>query len=247
MEVIFKQENKDKLIEYLNDFLLQENDEKIVVLGSIDNNTFERLKDSIKNFTKLFIGVSKKYTTKKIVLDLANKDNVFYQNNNDYRNMLKENIIILKNANSISILVIPFELKEEIIENANNTLILIKLDNNEKNIESITNVIENYKQNIKEYPKLNEEAINFLSEKKAFRNEKADSLDKEINKDEIIKSFRSIQGVENKDEFLKMVEVHNKIKNKGFLKNEIEFSNMDDQTSNLNKDFDLEDDDIEFE
>lgn len=87
-----------------------------------------------------------------------------------------------------------------------------------------------------------------LEKNKAFRNEKADTLYKEIDKDEIIKSFRTIQGVENKDEFLKMVEVNNKIRNGNFLKNEVEFATLDDNNDNsLTQNFDLDDDDIEFE
>ena len=62
-----------------------------------------------------------------------------------------------------------------------------------------------------------------MENKKVFRNEKADTLTKEITRDEIIKSFRSSQNFENKDEFLKMIEVNSKIKNSTLLKDEVQY------------------------
>lgn len=248
MEINFKEVNNNDLYDYLNKFLLEKSKETLIVFGSIDNNTYERLEGSIKEFNRLYIGISNKYTTKKMLEELSDFENVFYQNNNNYREMLKENLIIKKELNYTKILIIPFELKEEIIQNANNNVILIKIKNDETNIEEINAFAKKYELNKLGYLKLTKGALKDLEKDKAFRNEKADTLDKEIDKDEIIKSFRTIQGIENKDEFLKMVEVHSKIKNKGFLKNEIEFTGLDDKNNNdLIQNFDLGDNDIEFE
>ena len=248
MEINFIECTIDKLVECFEEIGDEKGSDKILVLGSIDNNVYCLISKYITDFSKLYIGISKKYTTKKMIESLLSFNNVFFQDNNNYRGMLKENVIIQKKVNFVQITLIPFELREEIIENSNNSIIQIKIFDITNEKFNIANFIEKYQINKFDYLKLNKELFLQLEKNKAFRNEKADTLDEDINKDEIIKSFRTIQSVEDKDEFLKMVEVHSNLKNKEFLKSDIVFCNIEDSKAiNMIADFDLDDDEIQFE
>lgn len=238
--------DKDEFLNKVTELLQNKSEEKYVVLGRIENIVFDFVYTKKASFSKLYLGVSKKYTTKNMIEKVSNFNNVYFCNNDEYRNMIIDNLVIAKEKDTIVITVIPFEIRNEIIENSKNKLIEIEL--NEKDLSNdIKSLIDCYVENKNNYKILNSDVIKELENKKVFRNEKADTLTKEITRDEIIKSFRSSQNFENKDEFLKMIEVNSKIKNSTLLKDEVQYLDYKNEEQGISKkDIDF-DDDIKFD
>lgn len=238
--------DKDEFLNKVTELLQNKSEEKYVVLGRIDNIVFDFVYTKKASFSKLYLGVSKKYTTKNMIDKISNLSNVYICNNDEYRNMIIDNLVITKEKNTIVITIIPFEIRNEIIENSKNKMIEIEL--NEKDLTNdIKTLIECYVENKNNYQTLDSDVIKELENKKAFRNEKADTLTKEISRDEIIKSFRSSQNFENKDEFLKMIEVNSKIKNSTLLQDEVQYLDYKNEEESISKK-DIEfDDDIKFD
>ena len=246
MNLKFLELGKDDFLNKLSELLQKKCEEKYIILGRIENVVFDFVFTTETLFSKLYLGVSKKYTTKNMIEKVSNFNNVYFCNNDEYRNMIIDNLVIVKEKDTIVITVIPFEIRNEIIENSKNKLIEIEL--NEKDLSNdIKSLIDCYVENKNNYKILNSDVIKELENKKVFRNEKADTLTKEITRDEIIKSFRSSQNFENKDEFLKMIEVNSKIKNSTLLKDEVQYLDYKNEEQGISKkDIDF-DDDIKFD
>lgn len=235
---------KENIVNGIIELLGEEADEKIVVFGTIDDEGYKLFEESIlKNNPKLFLGVSKKYTTKALLEKVNKLENVYVYNNNENISIKNTNMIMICRENKVDIIISTFDFFENTINNTSSFVLKLSGDS-KSNIYQLYSEYHNFSL---DYIKLSQEIIEQLSTDKQLRNEKASTLSRNIDKDEIIKSFRNIGQVEDKDGYLKMLEVKNEFKKSKIDKSELIYSNdsdnLDDKRidiSNLDIDIDIE-------
>jgi len=170
-------------------------DEKVAVLGEIEDAVYNKLSKVIDDKTKLFLSAGRRYTTKLLFEDLLDRKSVFVCDNNlnDERNL--SNLIIVKNENEVKILLCGFPLTENNIENSASISVYVCGDVSE--IKGFDVVEQWFSEEKNGYVALTQEVLSTFSERKAFRNEKAATISDELDEDEIVKSFRNFEKILN--------------------------------------------------
>lgn len=179
----------DEVINEIKRIISVKQSEKIMVLGSIDDYSFEIFND-IKN-TLIYISIDKKYTTYKMMEDLLEKENVFVYDNNLHKDTKKENIIFNIDDDEIEMLMSSFEFTKDNLENADSIAIYIKGNKNDAEMKDILSLYEYYKNNLGGYIELDNNLLNNLEDNKSFRNSKINTIFEEMQIDEVISSFRN--------------------------------------------------------
>ena len=233
---------KQNILNEIENTLNKEAEKKVVVLGNIDDSGYELFEECFeRNNPDVFFSINKKSTTKVLLEKINNLENVYIHNNNDNIDMQNSNMIIIKNENGLEAIISTFDFSGNTINNTKSFVLVLKEEINEKS--SLYELYSTYDKTNSSYIKLSEEVIKDLKENKQLRNDKAATLTKAIDEDEIVKSFRNIAQVEDKDEYLKMLKIKNNIKKSNLGSSELIYGGEEE----INK-FDLNsDDDIEID
>ncbi len=185
-----------------------------IYIDNIDIDGVNILDNLIKNKDniKIFISISNKTITRTILEELKNiTPNIYYFNNNNSESK-NGNFIYLIDDNIVEILFVTPNFEEENIKNADSISIYLKGSISDKEISKLLKKLAIRES---EYIKLTKEVIEKLEDIKDLRNDKASTLTNIISRDEIKKSFRKINEVEDSEAFIQMVEMNSKIKYKG--------------------------------
>ena len=83
MNLKFLELGKDDFLNKLSELLQKKCEEKYIILGRIENVVFDFVFTTETLFSKLYLGVSKKYTTKNMIEKVSNFNNVYFCNNDD--------------------------------------------------------------------------------------------------------------------------------------------------------------------
>ena len=221
------------ILSYINNKIKDNNTIKYLVFSQIDDQTFEMLDKQISSIEKLFICIDRYYTTsqmfKGMLTNTKYKEVLVYANSNIVGNKLN-NLIVIMDGESVEVLILPFALTSFNVQNADSYIISIQGTINDLYIKEM---LDNYENN-KEYMELSEEFIQKCIEDKLFRNDKANNIYKDVNKDEIIQSFRNLGDSENYDETLKVIQKQTAARKFSLDKSELSFTIEETTNSNIN-------------
>jgi len=232
--------NKQNIIDKIGKMLDKDAEEKIAVLGSIDDLGYELFDECFKrNNPTVFLSINRKSTTKSLLEKISKLENVYVYNNNDNINMENSNVIIIKTSEGFEAIISTFDFFENTINNTSSFVLLLQEQQNEKSI--LHDLYTMYSKQNSKYTKLTEEVIESLQEEKQLRNGKASTLTQMIDEDEVEKSFRNIAQVEDKNDYLKMLKIKNAIKKSNLDSSELIYGGEETiSTINVNSGEDIE-------
>lgn len=202
----------NELENYINSFLINSDLQVDIYIDRIDKNgikIFNNVKSKDVNF---YISISNISITKDNLLDICKISSASYYNNNITSETINNNIILGKLKDKIKILFVIPSFEYESILKSNNISIYIEGQTSDEEIISILKKLDNNKES---YIKLDKEKIQDLQDIKDLRNNKATTLSNLVSRDEVRKSFRKINEVEDEDAFLEMVRLSSQINYKG--------------------------------
>lgn len=227
--------NENGIFNFIKDILNEGNKKKHVVLSQIDDQTMEKIDEWLsEKIESLYICIDRYLTTKKIFQNLLQSDkyiNKYVFCNSEMQGNRLNNLIMLESETQLEILIIPFCLTDFNLTASNSFAIYLSCNINEEN--SLKELFDLYLKKL-EYNKLTEEYVNECELKKLFRNDKANTLYKDVNKDEVIQSFRNITESDNVDETLRVIQSQSSAKKFSLDRSEMSFNITSDenQTSN---------------
>lgn len=210
--------------------VLNYKDRKIsMVLSQIDDQTIEKIdKCLLQTIESIYVCVDRYLTTKKIFQFLLESDkykNKYVFANGEVKGNRLNNLIILQSESQIEILIVPFCLTDFNLMTSEDFAIYLSGNINEE--EALKELLALYTKEL-EYGNLTQDYINECEQKKLFRNDKANTIYKDVNKDEVIQSFRNITDSDDVDETLRIIQSQAMAKKFSLDRSEISF-NIDDE------------------
>lgn len=202
----------NELENYINSFLINSDLQVDIYVDRIDKNGIEIFNNVKSKDVNFYISISNISITKDNLLDICKISSANYYNNNITSETINNNIILGKLKDKIKILFVIPSFEYESILKSNNISIYIEGQTSD---EEITNILKKLDNNKKSYIKLDKEKIQDLQDIKDLRNNKATTLSNLVSRDEVRKSFRKINEVEDEDAFLEMVRLSSQINYKG--------------------------------
>lgn len=192
MIVNFIRNENDAIKNKINDMFSKSSENKIIVLGSVDDYVFEMFnsKQIVSRYTQ-YISIDKRYTTYTMLEDLLQNENTYIYNNNSHTETKKENIIFCEDAEEIEVLISSFEFTKDNMDNSNSVVTYFKGKKSLYELSEVVKLYEYYKTNSGGYLKLTKELLDELNEERSFRNSKINTIFEEMQMDEIISSFRN--------------------------------------------------------
>jgi len=235
--------NENGIFNYIKEMVNKNSKEKYMVLSQIDDQAFEKIDECVSNeIDRLLICVDRYLTTKSIFVNLLNNDkytNKYIFSNSDMQSNRLNNLIMLKSEDEMEVLIVPFCITDFNLQTSNSFAIYLKGNLSEQNV--LQEIYNLYLYQM-EYEKLTEKYVNDCINKKLFRNDKANNLYKDVNKDEIVQSFRNLVETDNIDETLKVIKSQNNARKFSLDRSEISFNTDEIETINT----DALDNDIEI-
>ncbi len=232
--------NENGIFNFIKDILNEGEKKKHIVFSQIDDQTMEKIDGCLSEEVEtLYICVDRYLTTKKIFQTLLKSDNYINKYvfcNSEMQGNRLNNLIMLQSDTQLEILIIPFCLTDFNLSASNSFAIYLSGSINKEN--SLKELFDLYSKKL-EYNELTEEYINECELKKLFRNDKANTIYKDVNKDEIIQSFRTVAGADNVDETLRVIQSQSSAKKFSLDRSEISFNiTGDENQTNNNSTFD---------
>lgn len=237
--------NENGIFNFIKDILNDNNKKKYVFFSQVDDQVVEKLEEGLlQKVESLYMCIDRYLTTKKLFQKLLKSDkfiNKYVFCNSDIKGNRLNNLIVLQSGMQLEVLVIPFVLTDFNILTSNSFAIYLSGNIDEDN--SLKELFELYTKKL-DYAELTEEYINECEENKLFRNDKANTLYKDVNKDEVIQSFRNISESDSIDETLRVIQCQASAKKFSLDRSEMSFNITDDEFPNNNNS--MFDNDIEI-
>lgn len=213
MNTVFKY--NDKINECISNILSYTSGKTYICIDNIDIEEVNYLKEIINNNENLtiLISVSNKTITRTVLDELYNiNESIYFFNNNNTSNTINNNIIMHVDDNIIEVVFVIPNFERETLEKSNNISIHIFGSFEDEELKKLFDEINS---RVVRYTKITKDIINELEEIKDLRNDKASKITSLASRDEIRKSFRKINEVEDSEAFIKMIEMNSEIKYKG--------------------------------
>lgn len=238
--------NENGILKFITALLNEPNKSKSIVFSQIDDQALESIDECFsEKIEAIYMTVDRYLTTKKIFQKLLISDkyvNKYVSSNSELDGNRLNNLIVLESDKQLEVLFIPFCMTTFNLATSNSFAIYLACDISEAS--HLNELCESY-INKSEYDELTENYINGCEEKKLFRNEKANTVYKDVNKDEVIQSFRSITDSDDVDETLKVIQSQASAKKFSLDKSEMSFNITDDDMfsnykATFNDDFEID-------
>ncbi len=187
--------------------LKKPHDKLVAILGIIDDEGLDEIYSFIPQDIRILICVDKKFTTYQLLNKLLKFKDVYYVDNNNTSRLEQTNLLISVNGDDVEVMFITPNFLKYSLENNISTSFILK-----GKLKEFECLLNKYKlDNSELYSKLTQECIKEWEDKNNLRNEKATTLSKEMDLDEIKMSFRRINEIENKDEFINKLKFQKQI------------------------------------
>lgn len=227
--------NENGIFDFIKELLNESNKKKHIIFSQIDDCAMENIDECISGkIENIYLCVDRYLTSKKNFQALLKSNkyvNKYVFTNGEMKGNKLNNLIILQTETQLEILIIPFSITDFNLLASNSFAIYLSSDTNEEN--SLKELL-NFYLNQCDYNELTEDYINECETKKLFRNDKVNTIYKDVDKDEVIKSFRNITESTDVDETLKVIQRQASVKKFSLDKSEIIFNTNDDNSADNN-------------
>ena len=225
--------NENNTLKFIVDFLNEDDKTKYLVFSQIDDQTMEQIDNVLEQKVDMAYWCVDRCLTTKNLFNMMLKSEKYIKkyvfSNGEMEGNKLNNLIILQSGNELEVLIIPFSITYFNITSSNSFAIYLRGNMDE---EPMLNELFHLYINGIGYLELTEEYIKECEAKKLFRNNKANTLYKDVNKDEIIQSFRTIGLSDNVNETLRVIQSQSSAKKFSLDKSEILF-NVNDAESEM--------------